>query len=177
VNTHEHQKGEAMKALAIALAVALATVTATPLNAAPKDTAPATQLPVVGTTAAGDTFAGVLSLQRFGTNSAGNLVAIGTLTGTITNAAGQVLASGLTTVALPAQATGSCDILHLDIGPIALDLLGLQVNLSRVVLDIRAVPGAGNLLGNLLCAVTGLLNNPSSLAQLLNQILAILQSL
>ena len=58
-----------------------------------------------------------------------------------------------------------------------MNLLGLQVNLSRVVLDITAVPGAGNLLGNLLCSVANLLNNPSALAQLLNQILAILQGL
>ena len=71
----------------------------------------------------------------------------------------------------------SCGILHLDLGPLSLNLLGLQVNLSRVVLDITAVPGAGNLLGNLLCSVANLLNNPSALAQLLNQILGILQGL
>jgi hypothetical protein len=53
----------------------------------------------------------------------------------------------------------------------------LNIDLSRVVLDITAIPGAGNLLGNLLCAVTNLLNNPSGLAQLLNQILDILNGL
>ena len=42
--------------------------------------------------------------------------------------------------------------------PLDLDLLGLQVHLDRVVLDIVAQTGAGNLLGNLLCAVTGLLD-------------------
>ena len=68
----------------------------------------------------------------------------------------------------------TCDILHLDLGPIALDILGLQVNLSRVVLDITAQSGAGNLLGNLLCAVAGLLDNPTGLAKLLNEILAAL---
>jgi hypothetical protein len=47
----------------------------------------------------------------------------------------------------------------LDIGPIFLDLLGLQVDLSEIVLDITAVPGPGNLLGNLLCSVAGLLDN------------------
>lgn len=54
----------------------------------------------------------------------------------------------------------SCRILFLDLGPIFLDLLGLQVDLSQVELDVRAVPGAGNLLGNLLCAVAGLLDGP-----------------
>jgi hypothetical protein len=46
--------------------------------------------------------------------------------------------------------------------------------LSRIVLDITAEAGAGNLLGNLLCSVANLLNDPSGLAKLLNQILALL---
>jgi len=46
-----------------------------------------------------------------------------------------------------------------------------------VILDITAVSGAGNLLGNLLCGVVGLLDNPTGLAALLNQILDILNSL
>jgi hypothetical protein len=46
-----------------------------------------------------------------------------------------------------------------------------------VVLNITAVPGAGNLLGNLLCAVTGLLDQPGPLANLLNQILGILNGI
>jgi hypothetical protein len=46
-----------------------------------------------------------------------------------------------------------------------------------VHLTITAVPGAGNLLGNLLCAVANLLNGTGSLsaiAALLSQILALL---
>jgi hypothetical protein len=46
--------------------------------------------------------------------------------------------------------------------------------LSEIVLDIAAQSGAGNLLGNLLCSVTGLLDSPGALARLLNQILGIL---
>ena len=57
-----------------------------------------------------------------------------------------------------AQAAGSCSILHLDLGPLHLDLLGLVVDLNEVVLDITAQPGNGNLLGNLLCGITNLLN-------------------
>jgi hypothetical protein len=52
----------------------------------------------------------------------------------------------------------SCPILHLDLGPLDLNLLGLTVHLNEVVLDITAVPGPGNLLGNLLCAIAGLLD-------------------
>jgi len=55
-----------------------------------------------------------------------------------------------------------------------------KVTLNPVHLNIAAVPGAGNLLGNLLCAVAGLLNGGGlsgvlgQIASLLNQILALL---
>jgi hypothetical protein len=80
------------------------------------------------------------------------------------------------TVTMPvtvAQAT--CQILHLDVGPISLNLLGLQINLSEIVLDITAQRGPGNLLGNLLCAVVGLLDDPSGLSRVLNNILDLLK--
>src|SRR5215216_1028328 len=51
-----------------------------------------------------------------------------------------------------------CNILTLNIGAIHLDLLGLVVDLSPIDLVIDAVSGPGNLLGNLLCAVAGLLD-------------------
>jgi hypothetical protein len=56
------------------------------------------------------------------------------------------------------------------------------VHLDKVVLDITAVPGAGALLGNLLCAVVGLLDGTGIgglsgiLTNLLNAILGILQA-
>jgi hypothetical protein len=71
----------------------------------------------------------------------------------------------------------SCEILRLSIGAIDLNLLGLTVHLNPVLLVITAVPGPGNLLGNLLCAIANLLNGPSPLAgivALLNQLLALL---
>ena len=71
---------------------------------------------------------------------------------------------------------GACDVLNLVLGPLDLDILGLQINLNRVVLNIVAQSGAGNLLGNLLCAVAGLLDGGLNgllgrLARLLNRIL------
>ena len=70
----------------------------------------------------------------------------------------------------------SCEILRLSIGAINLDLLGLVVSLNPVLLVITAVPGAGNLLGNLLCAVTNLLNPSANtpLAQLVRVLNALL---
>jgi hypothetical protein len=71
----------------------------------------------------------------------------------------------------------SCQILRLSIGAIDLNLLGLVVHLNPVLLIITAVPGPGNLLGNLLCAIANLLNGSGPLAQLialLNQLLGLL---
>jgi hypothetical protein len=77
---------------------------------------------------------------------------------------------------LAAPAAG-CDVLNLVLGPLDLNLLGLQVDLSQVVLDIVAQPGAGNLLGNLLCAVAGLLDPGSALGGLLDNLLGALNGL
>ena len=72
----------------------------------------------------------------------------------------------------------SCDVLNLLLGPLDLNLLGLRVQLNQVDLDITAEQGPGNLLGNLLCAVAGLLDGPAALnsiiAQLLNYTLGII---
>ena len=158
-----------MNRFALALIVA-ATMLAAPLLAAP---ASAAQLPVVGAVTGGGAFTGTFAISKFAIQN-GALVAVGTLTGTLTNAVGQVT-TVLQTIAIPVTTvTGTCSILHLDIGPISLDILGLKVDLSRIVLDITAEAGAGNLLGNLLCAVANLLNDPSGLVRLLNQILALL---
>lgn len=79
-----------------------------------------------------------------------------------------------------AEGAAACDILNLVLGPLDLNLLGLEIHLQRVVLDIVAVPGPGNLLGNLLCAVAGLLDGGplagllGQLRTLLNQILGLL---
>lgn len=72
-----------------------------------------------------------------------------------------------------AAALVSCNVLHLVLGPLDLDLLGLVVHLDRVVLDITAEP-AGGLLGQLLCSVANLLNG--GLGGLLGQ-LAILNDI
>jgi len=80
-----------------------------------------------------------------------------------------------------AAAAATCNILHLVLGPLDLNLLGLKVHLNKVVLDITAQSGSGNLLGNLLCAVAHLLDNTSptltnllQLSSLLNRIIGLL---
>jgi hypothetical protein len=167
-----------LSALALLAALACAVLVA-PLSvgAAPREApAAATQgvsVPVNYTSALGS-FTGAFNITRFAVQG-GQLVAIGTLTGTVTDALGNTVGTVSQALTLPVAAiSGSCQILHLELGPLDLNLLGLQVHLDRVVLDITAQQGPGNLLGNLLCAVAHLLDTNGALsriAQLLNQIL------
>jgi hypothetical protein len=74
----------------------------------------------------------------------------------------------------------NCDILHLVLAPLDLNLLGLKVHLDRVVLDVVGQSGAGNLLGNLLCSITHLLDGGlggvlGQLTNLLNRVLGALR--
>jgi hypothetical protein len=76
----------------------------------------------------------------------------------------------------------SCDVLNLNLGPLDLNLLGLEIHLDEVILDIVANP-TGGLLGSLLSILCGLglstlldllgllLGNLDLLAFLLNLIL------
>ena len=159
--------------LAIVMLGTLLLVPAT-ANAA-KSVAPT--LDVTGT-GSGVNFVGELTLNRF-VRDGSQIVAVGTLSGTATDAAGTVLGT-VTNMAVQLPIIGitaTCDILHLELGPLDLNLLGLVVHLDKIVLDIDAQSGPGNLLGNLLCAVAGLLDGGGPLNQLvalLNQILRIL---
>jgi hypothetical protein len=136
-------------------------------------------VPVAGTTSSGGAFNGTYNIQRFVGRGTNGLTAVGSLTGTVTDAAGNTVG---TVTNVPVQipvgvAASSCSILDLTLGPLSLNLLGLVVNLNQVHLTINAQSGSGNLLGNLLCAVTNLLNGGAplgALSGLLNRILAIL---
>jgi hypothetical protein len=140
-----------------------------------------TNVPVRGTTDNGDRFRGTMDIRRF-VDRGGEVKAVGLLSGRMRDADGDLI--GRVTdkrVRMPVSALeASCDILHLELGPLDLDLLGLVVHINRIVIDIDAVPGAGNLLGNLLCAIAGLLDPPASndvLANLLTAVAKVLRLL
>ena len=65
-----------------------------------------------------------------------------------------------------AESDESTTVLFLDIYGLDLDLLGLEVQLHQVVLDVFATEGDGNLLGNLLSSVAGL-TDPGGLSNLI----------
>ncbi len=138
-----------------------------------------TAVPISGTMADGSgVVAGTFDVQRFVVED-GVLNAVGTFTGTVTDRDGTVT-QGTQAAAIPvglAQAASSCQILDLVLGPVDLDLLGLQVHLDTVHLNITADAGPGNLVGNLLCAVAGLLDGGLPLSAILGQIAALLNQL
>jgi hypothetical protein len=141
-------------------------------------------VPVTGKSKSGKQFSGRYVIDRF-TTSAGRLVSVGTLRGRLdgrrvtergVRMPAAVSSGGATTAQVP-PIPGACEILNLRLGPINLDLLGLVVRTNRINVRIDAVPGPGNLLGNLLCAITGLLDPQATgarqLAPALNAILAL----
>jgi hypothetical protein len=125
-------------------------------------------------------FVGTLTLTGF--QAVNNiLTATATISGNVLNGVGGIVGPITQVITFPIGVSGSCQILTLTLGPLDLNLLGLAIHLNQIVLNITAVSGAGNLLGNLLCSVANLLNGGgplatllTSLAGLLNQILGAL---
>ena len=163
--------------VALALSAAMGVLPAMAASAAPPTSAPTavvnqakvaqTSLPV---TAPGLINGSISDLTVRTVNGALQLT--GTISGIFN---GQQLTNVPFTTTIQDLAVGqACTILDLDLGPLHLDLLGLVIDLDEIHLDITAVPGAGNLLGNLLCAVAGLLdgNGPlQGIGALLNRLL------
>ena len=148
---------------------------------------------MTGTAKNGKKFTGTYTIQRFATKG-GKVFAVGTVKGRLTGksvtkrnvfAPVSVARQGAQASQVPAPpippSPNACQILRLDVGPIFLDLLGLRVRTLPINALIEGVRGPGNLLGNLLCAITGILDPqaatpaaPSQLAQVLNALLALL---
>jgi hypothetical protein len=173
---------------AVGLSTAGTAVASNGTTVPPKVTSlpPIDSVHVAGIATNGKHFKGTYGIERF-VAGANKVYAIGTLTGTLGHRP-----VSLYGVRMPASLTGSsplamtrraqkaqasCSILHLVLGPINLNLLGLRVKLGGgtganlpITLDITAVPGTGNLLGNLLCDLTGALDQTGILGQLSGQL-------
>jgi hypothetical protein len=159
------------------IASAQAPAAATPL---------AKKVPLTGTKG----FSGTYTIDRF-TSKGNQLYAVGTVTGKLRGK--KVTKENVripATLVKPAQAAqtpppvpipGACQILNLVLGPVNLNLLGLSVRTNEIRLLIEAVPGTGNLLGNLLCAITNALNPGAipigQVTALLNAILALIAAI
>jgi hypothetical protein len=165
------------KCAVAAVAVVAMMVMVTPSQAHAQS--PATGIPVAGEFDGG-TFVGTMDIVRF-QRVGGVMKAVATLSGTLLDTEGQPIGDvAEERLLVPvAELSATCDILNLVLGPLDLDLLGLQVHLDRVVLDIVAEAGGG-LLGSLLCFLSGLLDWGGALGvivAILNRILEILSLL
>jgi hypothetical protein len=151
-------------------------------------------LPIAGTAIGHgkDTFTGTLSIERFAVRG-DKIVAVGMVTGRVldksgnargTAVVGQVevpvqVGSGPSTAASSrmALAATSCDVLHLDLGAINLNLLGVQFVTTPITLDLTATSDAGGVLGQLICTALDTVGNVVDLVGVLNSILSLLTGL
>lgn len=115
---------------------------------------------------ANGTFDGELTLTDFDVDDDGDLVAIGELDGELSSNPTEaidetfevVLGAVEDVLSVLDTDPGEVPVLDLVIEPIFLDLLGLELETETIDLDLTAVGGEGNLVGNLLIAVTTLLD-------------------
>ncbi len=71
--------------------------------------------------------------------------------------------------------SSTCGVLHLALGAVDLNLLGVAVTTTPVTIDING--DAGGPLGNLVCAVLATVNNVVGLVNLLNSLLSLVTGL
>lgn len=157
------------------------------------------KVPVAGSASNGKQFTGTYKIQRFApatVHGVRGVYSVGILTGTMNGRhitrynvmAPAKLTGGTGSLARSSQAI--CPVLHLVLGPINLNLLGLQVTLGGgdvapgtpadqpITLNLTAVRGGG-LLGDLLCGVSNALGGTglTQLSQSLSQLAATLNAL
>ena len=122
---------------------------------------PLRPLVVVGTVAGDGEMHGVLTLTGLALTETGHLVATGTLAGIAGTQVIQETVTVLIDQFRQGVGPGVCTQLILDLAPAPLARLGGTVALGRVTLDLTAPRGPDALLGQLLCALTYLLDQPA----------------
>lgn len=125
------------------------------------DAGPLMTMPIQGLAKNGKQFKGTYGIYRFIVKD-GKVWSVGTLTGKLKGRhvrRGNVMMPASLTDGSGAQSAANCTVLHLVLGPIDLNLLGLKVTLGGgaqmnqpIVLDVTAQQGGG-LLGDLLCGL------------------------
>jgi hypothetical protein len=109
----------------------------------------------------------------------------GVVQGALDGVFGQLLGGGTGTAShQPGHQSGGghqCDLVDLQLGPINLNVLGLEVETSPICLEVYAVSGnpnaGGGLLGNLLCGLDGLLGTNAGANAILGRVDRILDIL
>jgi len=169
------------RALKVSIPIALL-LFATAGFAAQKD--PSLQLPL---TSVEGTFTGTFTINRFEVRN-NAVVAVGVVKGSIASAGsvlvgevaapvtvGAASAPAAASKAAVAQQAATCGVLHLDIGAMNLNVLGVMVATQPISIDVSGDSAAP--LGNLVCTIESTLNNVVGLVGLLNQLLGVLTGL
>lgn len=165
-------------------AVLVLTMTALPSLAQAPTPGAGLTVPVAGKAKGAGNVTGTFTIQRFVDNG-GQLGAFGTLVlntknGTaVTQTVMPVAANhqpSATTATAAAAIQAVCEVLDLTLGPLDLNLLGLEIHLDTVHLDIDANPAGGllgQLLSGLLCGsdLAGIFANLTTLVTFLNSVL------
>lgn len=159
----------------------------TPINAG-------LRLAITGTTDAGTTFTGTFTLQRFAARE-DRVVAVGFIQSSV---AGSTVLRPMelpVTIGSGAAAAGAsapktpgggrrflaqaqtCEVLHLVLGAVNFDLLGLQITTGPIPIDIVAVGGGTDVLGSLICTLLETVGNVIAVVDLLNNILGLVLGL
>ena len=149
-------------------------------------------VPITGSVTGGGSFVGTLNIQRFAASGSAT-VAISAIAGAIVDAPGVGARTGVSAnINLPVTVTAAVGAafrprgsasggpgfllaqcggsVNVSIGGSTVDIMGVQVMLDPVVLDVGA--NSGGLVGSLVCQILGLLSNPTgSIAPLLNNLL------
>jgi hypothetical protein len=100
------------------------------------------KLPVQGPVSPEGSFAGTLTITAFTFGDAGQLLLTGVLNGTVIHSPGaktKVKQQPFTAPATLIDSNRTTDIVLLEIAPISFDLLGLQIRLAQITLDIEAI--------------------------------------
>jgi hypothetical protein len=120
------------------------------------------------------TFLGSLTSTNLSTLTSGLGSLINGALGAVTTTAAPGSVAGASTPSVLGSSPGACNILNLSLGPVDLNLLGLEVHLDNchngpVTVDVTAVP-SGGLLGQLLCNLDNVLAGSASTRAIDNQL-------
>ena len=173
-------------------------------TAQPRSPREALVLPLTGTGSGGVTFSGTVAVLRFVARD-GRVVAIGAVSGSLSGPAGPIGTSIYLPVAFPVRGNGplaraergrinpaslsspdygarvmlaqatTCGVLHLELGAVDLNLLGVLVTTTPVTIDING--DTAGPLGNLVCTILNTVNSVVGLVGLLNSLLGLVTGL
>jgi hypothetical protein len=150
-------------------------------------------VPITGSVTGGGSFVGTLSIQRFAASGAAT-VAVAAIAGAVVDAPGGGRTGVRANVSLPVTLSAAVPIayrpketafdgprfvlasqacggsVNVSIGGSTVNVMGVQVMLDPIVLDVGA--NSGGLIGSLVCQILGLLGTSVSPVNLLNSLLA-----